>query len=449
MKKKYTVDDAIEATFKGTEVYTKFLTRNDTRANPKNHQNGVLISQNAESIVCPKLMNKDEKGNLDRYIKIDFYHEKYTKTESGVIEKKQCFVSQKNSRFISYASKKGEYRITRIPKIEEENIGALFVLVRMANDAYQAFIFNDDLDVDKYLDTCGGFPLEENYEIREDDTLGREFVDNLMKKIRTNKISKRNILECFFSEQVKTVKEKGYPNAEEMVKKAHKIRSIIDKDFAQSTPDEMLLKGFRAEYVLFRAIEAFVFKPMVCKKKFRTVGEFAYIANKVLNARKSRAGKSFENQLLEVFKINGICLDFQVRTEDGYIPDFIFPSKKMYELAEKEPDLEKRKKIINNCGIVFLAAKTTCKERWNQILSEVKILEETYLCTLQSIFSQSQLEQMRERNVRLVIPGLKDENNPGPIEICNPKYGNMMMSLTSFVKKIKEMQNIKCEEETV
>lgn len=53
-----------------------------------------------------------------------------------------------------------------------------------------------------------------------------------------------------------------------------------------------------------------------------------------------------------------------------------------------------------------LAAKTTCKDRWRQILNEADRLRDKnkYLCTLQQGISSSQMDEMQSEKVVLVLP---------------------------------------------
>ena len=53
-----------------------------------------------------------------------------------------------------------------------------------------------------------------------------------------------------------------------------------------------------------------------------------------------------------------------------------------------------------------LAAKTTCKDRWRQILNEADRLrdEHKYLCTMQQGISSAQMDEMQAEKVILVVP---------------------------------------------
>ncbi|MBR4399001.1 MAG: hypothetical protein IKT05_07485, partial [Fibrobacter sp.] len=82
-------------------------------------------------------------------------------------------------------------------------------------------------------------------------------------------------------------------------------------------------------------------------------------------------------------------------TEGNKRPDFIFPSKKAYhDLAYPTNKL------------ISLAAKTTCKDRWRQVLNEANRLKDDYkyLCTLQQGISTAQLDEMQAEKVRLIVP---------------------------------------------
>ena len=52
----------------------------------------------------------------------------------------------------------------------------------------------------------------------------------------------------------------------------------------------------------------------------------------------------------------------------------------------------------------MLAAKTTCKDRWRQILNEADRIEWKHLLTLQEGVSVSQFREMQQSKVVLVVP---------------------------------------------
>ncbi len=87
--------------------------------------------------------------------------------------------------------------------------------------------------------------------------------------------------------------------------------------------------------------------------------------------------------------------DFAYRPiiEGGKRPDFVFPSVEAYDNPRFPAE-----------RLRILAAKTTCKERWRQVLEEASRVSTKHLLTLQEGVSQSQFDEMREARVQLVVP---------------------------------------------
>ena len=123
--------------------------------------------------------------------------------------------------------------------------------------------------------------------------------------------------------------------------------------------------------------------------------EFINTANAVLNRRKSRAGKSLEHHLSAIFSKNRLQYKSQAITEGNKKPDFIFPSQEAYHDLTFPTD-----------HLISLAAKTTCKDRWRQVINEADRLRDRpkYLCTLQQGISPAQMDEMQAENVILVVP---------------------------------------------
>ena len=74
------------------------------------------------------------------------------------------------------------------------------------------------------------------------------------------------------------------------------------------------------------------------------------------HVRKSRAGKSLEHHLADIFTHNQLLFEEQVITEENKKPDFVFPNGKCYHNITFPGEL-----------LTVLGAKTTCKDRWRQV----------------------------------------------------------------------------------
>jgi type II restriction enzyme len=190
----------------------------------------------------------------------------------------------------------------------------------------------------------------------------------------------------------------------------------------KTRPDENLINWIGAEYDLFKVFENDRYKELI-STPFQTVTDFINTANSILNRRKSRAGKSLEHHLAEVFRISELKFDEQVITEQNKKPDFIFPDSISYN-----------NNVFDTSKLVFLASKTTCKDRWRQILNEADRIDEKHLFTLQQGISSNQLKEMYKYNVKLVVP--KPYLSSFPEE-----FRDRILTLTGFINMVKMKQN--------
>ena len=106
------------------------------------------------------------------------------------------------------------------------------------------------------------------------------------------------------------------------------------------------------------------------------------------------------------------------------MPDFLFPSQAAYH----DPAFPTER-------LVSLAAKTTCKDRWRQVINEADRLRDRpkYLCTLQQGISPAQMDEMRDEGVVLVVPQ--------PYISAFPRdRQSRIWSLARFVRYIQELE---------
>lgn len=191
----------------------------------------------------------------------------------------------------------------------------------------------------------------------------------------------------------------------------------------EKNPDDMLLSWIDVEYELFRALEQDRYSN-VLEHGFTDLDEFLEIAKQILNRRKSRAGKSLEHHLAEIFEGNHLLFEEQVVTEGNKKPDFIFPSGSAYQ--DRGFPVEK---------LVMLASKTTCKDRWRQVINEADRLksQKKYLFTLQQGISENQMNEMAAENVVLVVPKKYISSFP-------PKARKSIMSLQQFINMVRNIE---------
>lgn len=189
--------------------------------------------------------------------------------------------------------------------------------------------------------------------------------------------------------------------------------------FKTSDPDKLILHRRREEYKLFLEVEKHHVLDQI-KNGFQTVDDFINLANSVGNRRKSRSGKSLEIHLEEIFKQQGLNhFGIQCKTEGCKTPDFLFPSCEAYH-ADGFPSEQLR----------MLAVKTTCKDRWRQILNEADKIKTKHLFTLQEGVSINQFNEMTAENVVLVVP--RDLLTKYPLSIRDK-----ILTLSDFIFTLK------------
>jgi hypothetical protein len=381
---------AIQSVQRADLAYCKFLSPNDTKATT-GHQSGYLVGKSAWSLFFNEEPRKGDNPKVNISIKWQ-----------------QDFTT--NSTLTYYGRKKDEFRITNLgrgfPFREVENAGDLFVLARITEKDFEAFILQHDEDIDDFLASFGLSATETNRLIE--------------KEIKPS--AEDRLLQCFltFIESIKV----DFPSTSELSLRARNCYlssyGITEQEIMKS-PDDHLLKWIEAEYQLFRAFENNRYGAKI-KSLFKNVEELVEFANTILNRRKSRAGRSLEHHLSELFKIFNISYSTQATTEDNKKPDFLFPSVEAYH----NPRFDENK-------LVFMASKTTCKDRWRQILNEADRIKIKHLFTLQQGISKNQLSEMYKYGVRLVVPKAHLKSFP-------KEFQKEILTVKSFVPFLKSRQ---------
>lgn len=147
------------------------------------------------------------------------------------------------------------------------------------------------------------------------------------------------------------------------------------------------------------------------------VDEFIKFSLSVQNRRKSRAGHSFENHIEEVLHQNQLNFIREGKTEGKQTPDFLFPGQDAYHNSN-----------FPNSRLRMLGAKTSCKERWRQVLAEASRIGRKHLITLEPAISEDQTNQMNEMGLQLVIQGT-----------YTAAQNDYLMSFAEFIKEVKEL----------
>lgn len=193
---------------------------------------------------------------------------------------------------------------------------------------------------------------------------------------------------------------------------------------ARDDPDAALLAWLDHEEAMFRRLERRIVADRISEGfgsgQSVDVDGFLKYSLQVQNRRKSRMGRSFEHHLEAVFRAQELQFDAQAQTEHGNTADFLFPGTTAYH----DPDFP-------TARLTMLAAKSTCKDRWRQVLPEARRIWPKHLITLEPAISSAQLEQMREEQLQLVLPA-------GLHITYGTEQAKGLMTTAAFVELVRE-----------
>lgn len=201
-------------------------------------------------------------------------------------------------------------------------------------------------------------------------------------------------------------------------------RATITGITSHDNADDVIMAWIEREEVLFRTLERHLIGDRLRHGFSDDVDAFISFSLSVQNRRKSRAGSSLENHLEHLLTHRKIRHSRSAVTEGRSKPDFLFPSKAEYYNPNYPTFL-----------LHMLGVKSTCKDRWRQILAEADRINNKHLFTLEPSISENQTEQMREKNVQLVLPKSLHET-------YTIKQKSWLMNLSDFILMLEEQQKI-------
>lgn len=351
---------AIEESLKAGNALLKFISPNDAGITGT-HQCGFYLP----------------KPVWEMYA--DFGPEKGRNDETEVQISWQGEQLATNSRVKWYGRRtRSEYRLTRFgkgfPFLTADSVGDMLVLIPESHQKFTAYILDNDEDIED-IQAALGVEVTEVWGVYEG---GKPRVET------ENQCLKRR-----FRAFVKNLD--GFPTGGAFSRETlESLRECVER-FDRLTADKTLVRCVDTEYKLYQLAER-----QICQKDilrvFKDVDDFIKTASSIMNRRKSRAGRSLENHFEYLLRRADIPYVVRPPQVDGE-PDIIIPSVDAY--TDDRYPLNK---------LFMVGVKTTCRDRWRQVLNEAKRIKQKHIMTTQQGISTKQLDEMREAGVQLIVP---------------------------------------------
>lgn len=387
----------IESTENNRYLFIKRLSANDTGASG-GHQSGIYVPSGIVEKLFPSI-NHSQTKNPDAFLKARFSSHECPDSEARAI--------YYNNKF--FGGTRNEKRITRWSKTpfqNQNNTGAIAILAFKLIEGY------DSNEVDVWV--CENSDEEDIVESTLGEVIPGTYFSGLADTLLGGLAPVTDV--PYNKYKIPEAWRENFPSGKDII--------IYAADYyakGNADPDMQLLDRRRVEYEIFLIVEEINVLEKI-RKGFETVNEFIAMANSVSNRRKSRAGKSLELHLEKLFAEHGLShFATQAVTEGNKKPDFLFPSASAYQ-DNTFPDHMLR----------MLAVKTTCKDRWRQILNEADRIDNIHLFTLQEGVSVAQFREMQKEGVKLVVPAAIQEKFPKEIR-------DELITLGQFIAELKEL----------
>jgi type II restriction enzyme len=313
-----------------------------------------------------------------------------------------------NSCIHWYGTKsRSEYRLTRFQKDFPfrtfDNVGDLLVFIRKDGHHFSAYVLDQDEDIEE-IKAVLGIAITKTwgaFQAGSQPTIEGETENECLNKRFRKFVAD---LDSFPSGRI-------FSNAT--------LEALNDcvEGFGILPLDEILVRSIDAEYQLFRLAERQICQPQITRL-FKSVDDFLETASSIMNRRKSRAGRSLENHFEYLLKKAGLPYETRSSTIEGS-PDVVIPSQAAYH--DSNYPVEK---------LYIVGIKTTCKDRWRQVLNEGGRVHHKHIVTMQPGISDKQLSQMHKAWVSLIVPQ--------PLHNLYPRNHEInLLTIEEFINSVK------------
>ena len=377
-------DRAIENANLYGNALLKFISPNDVGLTG-GHQYGFYLPKSVYEMFTPQ---PPQKGVVTKHeIKIEWQDDIVT-----------------DSVITWYGAKtRSEYRLTKFgrgfPYLTHDMVGDLLVLIRKNETEFLSYILDLEDDI-KEIQAALGVEVIDSWGVYQQGIIQPETEDECIDRHFRK-----------FAEALKS-----FPKGSDFSAEARSALKDCMRHFNRLTSDEVLTESMDAEYKLFKFVERQICQSEIIRV-FRDVDDFLHTASSIMNRRKSRAGRALENHVEQT--LIDAQIPHKMRPNIDGKPDIVIPSEAAY--YDKNYPLHK---------LFIVGVKTTCKDRWRQVLNEGKRVSEKHILTIQPGISTNQLNEMHKANVALVVPKRFHKDYPKERNIT-------LLTVDEFVSKVR------------
>lgn len=291
---------------------------------------------------------------------------------------------------------RSEYRLTRLggkkfPYITNDSIGDLLVLIPFDHLHFRAFLLDLEDDVEE-LFAALGVQMNESWGVFQGGAPKLETEEECVARA--------------FGEFVQHLQ--SFPAGAVFSQTTRDVVERCVRGFTRMDGDAALTRWMESEYRLFRMAERVLCTNEI-QRLFKDVEDFLGTASTIMNRRKARAGRSLENHVEALLARRGIPYTMRTEAIEGR-PDIVIPGVAEY----RDPAFPLEKLFI-------VGVKTTCKDRWRQVLSEGHRVSRKHILTTQPGISVNQLKEMHDAQVSLIVHDALHGQYPknAPMDLLN------------------------------
>jgi type II restriction enzyme len=298
---------------------------------------------------------------------------------------------------------RSEYRLTRFgrdfPFLAHDTVGDLLVLIPKSENEFLAYVLDLEEDIEE-IQAALGVEVHESWGIYQQGVEQAETEDECVAR--------------YFRRFAEALTE--FPAVSRFSEESRRALTDCVRRFSTMSVDDVLMRSMEAEYQLFKLVER-----QICQREivrvFRDVDDFLQTASSIMNRRKSRAGRSLENHV--EFMLRDARIPHEMRPNIDGKPDVVIPNRAAY--YDNEYPLDR---------LFIVGVKTTCKDRWRQVLNEGTRVPIKHILTTQPTISSNQLGEMNAANVTLIVPNKLHREYPKERNIT-------LLNLEQFITNVR------------